>query len=109
MSFTEVLFPNLLAEIQSLHRNRRQVVSTKNVTKPQPKSVRIFYHNGEHISVNQRVSLAHQVPQALLVHQEQKEPADEEDRKEELETREIEVLWDHQERAENKALRDLRG
>ena len=70
-----------------------------------------FYQRGKSISVSQRVSRVHQVPQALPVHVDQedtKEPGDEEDRKEGLETREIKVLWDHQERAASKALWDLR-
>ena len=45
---------------------------------------------------------AHQVPQALLVHldqEETKETGDEEDRKEELETKGIKELWDRPGRA----------
>ena len=69
-----------------------------------------FYQRGECISVSQRVSHARQVHQdlpALLDQEDTKEPGDEEDRKERLETREIKVLWDRQERAASKALWDL--
>jgi len=53
------------------------------------------------------VSVARQVLRALPVHQDEedkKEPWDEEDRKERLETREIKVSWDRQERVASKAL-----
>jgi len=56
------------------------------------------------------MSRARQVPQDLPVHldkEDTKEPGDEEDKKERLETREIKVLWDHQERVASKALWDL--
>jgi len=53
------------------------------------------------------VSRVRQVLQALPVHVGQKEPGDEEDRKEELDTKEIKVLWDRQEGAASKALWDL--
>jgi len=71
---------------------------------------RNFYQRGVYIYVSQRVSCARQVPQALSVHldlEDTKEPGDEEDRKEGLDTREIKVLWDRQERAASKALWDL--
>ena len=61
-----------------------------------------FYQRGQCISVSQRVSRARQVPRDLPVHpvqEDTKEPGDEEDRKERLETREIEVLWDRQEKS----------
>ena len=54
---------------------------------------------------------ARQVHQALPAHldeEDTKEPGDEGDRKEELETKEIEALWDRQEIAASKALWDLR-
>ena len=53
---------------------------------------------------------APQVSQALPVcldQEDTKEPGEDEDRKEGLETREIKVLWDRQERAASKALWDL--
>jgi len=56
------------------------------------------------------VSRARLVHQALLVHLDQedtKEPGDVEDKKERLETWEIKVLWDRQEKAASKVLWDL--
>jgi len=56
------------------------------------------------------VSRARQVPRDLPVYldaEERKEPGDEEDRKEGLETREIKALWDRQEKAVSKELWDL--
>ena len=55
------------------------------------------------------VSRARQVQQALPVYLDQedtKEPGDDEDRKEGLETREIKALWDRQEKAASKELWD---
>jgi len=69
-----------------------------------------FYHREVYISVSQRVSHVRQVPQALPVHldlEDTKEPGDEEEREEGLETREIKVLWDRQESAASKVLWDL--
>ena len=65
-----------------------------------------FYQREDYISVSQTVSRARQVPQDLRVHldrEDTKELGDEEGRKEELETREIKVLWDRQERADIRA------
>ena len=46
-------------------------------------------------------------PPGPLDQEDTREPRVEEDRKERLETREIKVLWDRQERAASKALWDL--
>jgi len=56
------------------------------------------------------VSRARLVPQDLPVYldpEDRKESGDEQERKERLETKEIKVLWDRQDRAASKALRDL--
>jgi len=55
------------------------------------------------------VSRAHQVPQAHPALLGQKEPGEEEESKEKLETEEIGASWDRQESAANKALWDLQG
>ena len=64
-----------------------------------------FYYN----SVSPIITRACQVHQALPVHLDPKECGDEGDKKEGPETREIEVLWDHQERVASKALWGLRA
>ena len=57
-------------------------------------------------------TLVKQVPLALPVHPDRgarKETGDEEGREEHLERKEIEVLWDHQEKKASKASWDLQG
>ena len=64
------------------------------------------------MSANQMVPSARQALQVLPVHQDRedrKDPGDEEDRKEGLETKVIEVLWDLLGKVANKALWDLWG
>ena len=64
------------------------------------------------MSANQMVPSARQALQVLPVHQDRedrKDPGDEEDRKEGLETKVIEVLWDPLGKVANKALRGPMG